>query len=265
MLATDLFRDKKQRWSMMWGLFALLMGGLIFLKPTYNSVASVAPAQSTIPTTVPTLSLPELPEIPIEISKVRIQATLPEITATPIPVTPNNSAVWVFPQTPEPPPLPTPTPILPLSPLTGLPVSGEITQGFGCSPYYTGFLGPGCPTDQPWFHDGVDIGVASGTRAQSVIPGTVIFAGPDPSGPHCGDKDNYRGYGLAVVVDSGTGWQALYAHLSSIDVAVGEVIPTGVTIGRTGDSGCTTGPHIHFAMKYKGDLVDPRSYLLERK
>lgn len=264
MLATELLRDKKQRWSLLWGLFALVVASLIFLKRNDNFAASSAAEIVIIPTVTPILALPAWPELPIEISEIPIQTTQSEVVVTSTP-TFENGPVWVFPQTPEPPPQATPTPILPFSPLIGLPVAGKITQGFGCSLYYTGFLGPGCPNEQRWFHDGLDIGVAAGTLVHSVIPGTVIFAGPDPSGPKCGDEDDYRGYGLAVVVDSGTGWQALYAHLSSLDVAIDEVIPTGVSIGRTGDSGCATGPHLHFAMKYKGDLVDPRLYLPETK
>lgn len=141
------------------------------------------------------------------------------------------------------------------SPLLGWPVSsGEITQGFGCSPYYTGLTGPGCPAETPWFHDGLDIGAVSGAPVRAAITGTVLFAGPDSSGPECGD---YRGYGLAVVVDNGTGWQTLYAHLSQVQVSVGQVITPEAVIGQVGASGCVSGPHLHFGLRHKGELVDP--------
>lgn len=81
------------------------------------------------------------------------------------------------------------------SPLTGWPVGGPVSQGFGCSPYYTGIPGPACEADRPWFHDGVDIVAGSGTPVRAGLTGTVIFAGPDGDGPPCGA---YRGYGLGV-------------------------------------------------------------------
>jgi hypothetical protein len=63
--------------------------------------------------------------------------------------------------------------------LTSLPLPGDITQGFGCSPYYTGLTGPGCPAEAPWFHDGLDIGATAGTPVRAALTGTVRFAGPD--------------------------------------------------------------------------------------
>lgn len=145
------------------------------------------------------------------------------------------------------------TPV-PESPLVGWPVGGQMTQGFGCSPYYTGIAGPGCPAARPWFHDGVDIAAAAGRPVRAALAGRVIFAGPDGDGPLCG---RYRGYGLAVVIDNGRGWQALYAHLSRVDVRVGQVVGPETRIGAVGATGCATGPHLHFGLRYQGRLVDP--------
>jgi murein DD-endopeptidase MepM/ murein hydrolase activator NlpD len=134
-------------------------------------------------------------------------------------------------------------------------VEGRITQGFGCSPYYTGLVGPDCPAEAPWFHDGLDIGVYPGRPVRAALTGTVIFAGPDGSGPLC--RGGYRGYGLGVIVDNGAGWQALYAHLSRLEVAEGQAVWPETIVGAVGETGCVSGPHLHFGLRHKGELVDP--------
>jgi murein DD-endopeptidase MepM/ murein hydrolase activator NlpD len=143
-------------------------------------------------------------------------------------------------------------------PLVGWPVVGRFSQGFGCSPYYTGRPGPGCPAETPWFHDGVDIAAPTGTPVRAAITGTVIFAGPDGSGPACG---RYRGYGLGVVLTNEAGWQTLYAHLARIDVAVGQLITPETIVGAVGETGCVTGAHLHFGLRYGETLVDPHNYV----
>lgn len=143
----------------------------------------------------------------------------------------------------------------PVHPLIDWPVKGANKQGFGCSPYYTGIPGPGCPAESPWFHDGVDLAAAAGTPVRAVLTGTVIFAGPDGSGPVC--RDGYRGYGLAIVSDDGADWQVLYAHLSRVDVTAGQVVTPETVIGAAGETGCVSGPHLHFGLRHNGVLVDP--------
>lgn len=145
----------------------------------------------------------------------------------------------------------------PVSPLVGWPVDGEISNPFGCTVYYSGRPGPGCPATAPWFHDGLDIAAPAGRPVQAALSGTVIFAGADGSGPACGD---YRGYGLGVVVDTGLGWQALYAHLSRVDVVAGQTVTPDTFIGAVGETGCVSGPHLHFGLRYGADLVDPQSW-----
>ncbi len=139
--------------------------------------------------------------------------------------------------------------------LTSLPLTGDITQGFGCSPYYTGLTGPGCPAETPWFHDGLDIGATAGTPVRAALTGTVRFAGPDGSGPLC--NGGYHGYGLAVVLDNGTSWQSLYGHLSHIAVVAGQNVTEETIIGYVGDTGCVSGPHLHFGLRYEGNLINP--------
>jgi len=147
------------------------------------------------------------------------------------------------------------------APLTGWPVRGRISQPFGCSPYYSGVPAPHCPAETPWFHDGLDIAVPSGQPVRAAISGTVLFAGADDAGPACGA---YRGYGLAVVIDSGTGWQTLYAHLSDLFVSKGQRVSPDTLIGLSGASvvsGCVSGPHLHFGAREWGMLVDPVLHL----
>jgi murein DD-endopeptidase MepM/ murein hydrolase activator NlpD len=137
-------------------------------------------------------------------------------------------------------------------------VGGQVTQAFGCSVYYSGIPGPDCPPAAPWFHDGLDIAAPVGRPVQAAMAGTVIFAGPDGDGPACGA---YQGYGLAVVVDNGQGYQTLYAHLSRLEVVVGQVVTPETIIGTVGETGCTSGPHLHFGLRYQDQLVDPAGYI----
>jgi murein DD-endopeptidase MepM/ murein hydrolase activator NlpD len=138
------------------------------------------------------------------------------------------------------------------------PVEGRLSQPFGCSPFYTALAGPGCPAEAPWFHDGLDLAVPVGTSVRAGLSGTVIFAGPDGSGPTCGDD---RGYGLGVVIDDGDDRQALYAHLSRIDIVAGQLVTPATVIGASGATGCVSGPHLHFGLRLADRLVDPLAYL----
>lgn len=148
-----------------------------------------------------------------------------------------------------------------MSPLTAWPANGPISQAFGCSPFYSGITGPGCPAATPWFHDGLDLAIPAGTPVQAGLSGTIIFAGADGSGPPCGQ---YRGYGLSVVVANQTGWQTLYAHLDEIRVEVGQVVTATTIIGASGATGCVSGPHLHFGLRNQSGLLDPQAYLPAR-
>lgn len=185
--------------------------------------------------------------------------TLPAATPSPSPVptlssppTAPPAVIYLMPSTPTALTLP-PTPTAVPTPLW--PVRGEISQDFGCSSYYTGLPGPDCPAAAPWFHDGVDIAAEAGRPVRAILGGEVIFAGPDGAGPLC--RGGYRGYGLAVVIDTGDGRQTLYAHLSQVDVAAGQQVEPQTMIGLVGETGCVSGPHLHFGLRRDGQLVDP--------
>ncbi|MCB0190357.1 MAG: M23 family metallopeptidase [Anaerolineae bacterium] len=150
------------------------------------------------------------------------------------------------------------SPIKNYTPLSFWPVQGAISQDFGCSPFFTGIPGQGCPAAQPWFHDGLDLTTWPGAPVRAGLTGTVSFAGPDGDGPPCGD---FRGYGLGVIIDNGSSWQSLYAHLSEIKVVTGQQVTPDTVIGTVGDTGCVTGAHLHFGLRRNGALVNPEQYL----
>ncbi len=102
------------------------------------------------------------------------------------------------------------------------------------------------------YHTGVDFATPVGVPVRSVGPGTVVLAA------------NSGDYGNAVLVEMTDGYYALYAHLSAISVTYGEWVDTGDEIGVTGDTGRTSGPHLHFEIRTGpgyGTDVDPLAYL----
>lgn len=99
------------------------------------------------------------------------------------------------------------------------------------------------------FHDGMDIGVGSGTPLVAAAGGTVVAAGRS------------GGYGLMVRIDHGNGLMTEYAHLSQIDVSVGEEVSAGEHIGYSGNTGVSTGPHLHFMVLLWGEPANPLDYL----
>lgn len=98
-------------------------------------------------------------------------------------------------------------------------------------------------------HAGIDIGAGYGAPVRSAAAGTVVTAG------------TISGYGNAVVVDHGGGLATLYGHLSRIGVRTGAQVGAGQTIGAVGNTGNSTGPHLHFEVRVQGTPVDPMSYL----
>jgi murein DD-endopeptidase MepM/ murein hydrolase activator NlpD len=232
----------------LWNVISgLAMVAVAVFVATSGSLAHGAASADLSPTRV---SPVEWPEPLLEVSQVALPVATVSSPVTPM-VTPIPPAPAVLASNSISP-----------TPLAGWPVEGRMTQGFGCSVFYTGIPGPGCPAGMPWFHDGVDVAARVGTPVQTAMAGTVIFAGPDGSGPSCG---TYRGYGLGVVVNGVDGWQTLYAHLSRIDVVIGQAVTPETVIGLTGESGCVSGPHLHFGLRQYDTLVDPYKIRNEKK
>ncbi len=95
------------------------------------------------------------------------------------------------------------------------------------------------------FHPGIDLAVVPGTAVKAAAAGEVVFAGPG------------AGYGLLVEVAHEGGLVSLYAHLSRIDVVVGERVERHGQVGLSGATGNVTGPHLHFELRLRGAAVDP--------
>jgi murein DD-endopeptidase MepM/ murein hydrolase activator NlpD len=98
-------------------------------------------------------------------------------------------------------------------------------------------------------HEGIDIAVGSGTPVVASASGTVIVAGW------------MGGYGNLVVVDHGNGIATAYGHNTSVAVGVGQSVGQGQVIAYSGNTGNSTGPHVHFEVRVNGGAVDPLGYL----
>ncbi len=104
-------------------------------------------------------------------------------------------------------------------------------------------------TGRPGFHPGIDIAVPLGTPVRAMAAGIVIFAGRD------------GGFGRLVKISVGHGEVTMYAHLSARFVHVGEVIHKHQLLGRVGDTGYSTGPHLHFEVMLHGAPINPAGFL----
>ncbi|MEU5094406.1 M23 family metallopeptidase [Streptomyces sp. NPDC020996] len=106
-------------------------------------------------------------------------------------------------------------------------------------------------------HSGQDFAVPSGTDVVAAHGGTVVKAGGNGAG-------DGPAYGNAIVIRHGNGTYSQYAHLSRIDVRVGQVVATGQHIARSGNTGNSSGPHLHFEIRTTpdyGSAVDPVAFL----
>jgi hypothetical protein len=121
------------------------------------------------------------------------------------------------------------------------PVRGAVNSEFGAR------LSPWTKTSE--FHGGMDIRAERGTPVKAPAVGTVSFAGA------------HAEYGLTVMVDHGNDIRSVYGHLSRISVAVGQRVERGAELGFTGNTGRSSGPHLHYEILVKGQAVNPRSYL----
>ena len=98
-------------------------------------------------------------------------------------------------------------------------------------------------------HNGIDLAVNVGTPVKSSTAGTVIQSGWN------------GGYGISVYVDCGDGMVIRYGHLSETSVEVGQTVAQGDLLGLSGNTGNSTGPHLHFEMRVNDEVVDPLEYV----
>ena len=98
-------------------------------------------------------------------------------------------------------------------------------------------------------HVGLDIGANMWDPIVTIADGVVVFA------------EWGGGYGNLVIVEHGRAWRSYYAHLTEITVQVGQEVRQGELLGGAGSTGYSTGPHLHFEIRYYGRPVDPHVYL----
>ncbi|MCU1589732.1 MAG: Peptidase, partial [Frankiales bacterium] len=103
------------------------------------------------------------------------------------------------------------------------------------------------------FHAGIDIGAPYGTSVWAADQGTVVYAG------------EASGYGTLVLISHGTvdgkDITTGYAHMSELDVSQGQTVSRGQQVGRVGNEGNSTGPHLHFEVRLDGNPVDPLGWV----
>lgn len=121
------------------------------------------------------------------------------------------------------------------------PVRGMLTSGFGVriSPF----------TDTKVFHHGLDIAAATGTPVKAAAAGKVVRSGYEAL------LGNY------IVLEHGAGYQTVYGHLSERLAADCAVVQKGDVVGKVGDTGRTTGPHLHYEVHVNGLPVNPIRFL----
>ena len=120
------------------------------------------------------------------------------------------------------------------------PVHGQITSYYG---YRNISVGGNT------FHGGVDIGAPQGTPIHASKSGIVSRSGWGGA------------YGYVVFLDHPDGSQTRYAHMSNMAVSVGQAVSQAEIIGWVGTTGASTGPHLHFEIRYGGNSIDPLTYL----
>jgi murein DD-endopeptidase MepM/ murein hydrolase activator NlpD len=119
-----------------------------------------------------------------------------------------------------------------------LPLRSAVNSAFGprLSPW----------TGKPEFHSGIDLAAAPGTPVMATAGGVVRFAG------------TAAGYGESVLLDHGAGVESRYGHLQRVSVRGGQRVERGQLIGLSGNTGRSSGPHLHYEVIVDGRTVDPR-------
>lgn len=124
----------------------------------------------------------------------------------------------------------------------GKPLDGEITSGYGYR--RNPFTGRGAE-----FHSGIDFRGRLGDSVKTTGSGLVVFAGYN------------GGYGKCVVIEHEKNLQTMYGHLSKISVKEGEQVNSGQLIGLIGNTGRSTGPHVHYEIIVNGKGINPEKYI----
>ncbi len=99
-------------------------------------------------------------------------------------------------------------------------------------------------------HDGIDIVAPKGTPVRAAAAGKVVYSG-----------DQFRGYGNLIIIEHSSTVSSIYAHLSEMLVFEEDDVPAGHIIGRVGQTGRATAPHLHFEVRENNKAVNPHKYL----
>lgn len=121
------------------------------------------------------------------------------------------------------------------------PVQGAVNSEFGTRTSLGGKASE--------FHGGMDISAERGTPVRAPAAGMVVFAGTQAE------------YGITVILDHGQDIRTVYGHLSKLHVKAGQTVERGTVIGLTGNTGRSTGPHLHYEILVKGQPANPRTFL----
>lgn len=131
-----------------------------------------------------------------------------------------------------------------LTPVAIWPTAGPVSDEFGTLELFRGRLGLGR-------HTGIDIAANTGAPVVPFMPGTVTEV----------QRSDAGGCGRSVRLDHGDELVSVYCHLSSVAVNPGQAVSSTDVIGRVGNTGISTGPHLHFEIQKAGRPVDPRGYV----
>lgn len=123
------------------------------------------------------------------------------------------------------------------------PSQGYVSSGYGVRRYYNGVFA------QDYYHRGVDYAAPTGTPVIAPAPGRITLVGRTSEG--------FELHGNTIGLDHGQGVASIFIHLNSIDVTEGEFVQAGQQIGTIGNTGASTGPHLHWGLYVNGVAVDP--------
>lgn len=126
------------------------------------------------------------------------------------------------------------------------PTSAPVSSVYGLRRSYNGVL------EKDYFHKGLDYAAKAGSLVKSPADGKVILTGRE--------KEGFSIHGNCVGIDHGQSVITIYLHLSEISVKEGSLIKKGDVIGKVGDSGIATGPHLHFGLYVGGQSVNPNPW-----
>jgi len=101
------------------------------------------------------------------------------------------------------------------------------------------------------FHNGLDLRAARRTEVRSTADGVVRYI----------QDKNEGGFGRVIIIAHNYGFETLYGHLRFVDVKLGDVISKGQVIGKSGNSGKSDGPHLHYEVRYGGRILNPTDFI----